>query len=48
MLKKFLTASARSYLRGAWLRLRAATLNPASDRRVVQVRLILNWALPLL
>jgi hypothetical protein len=38
----------RSFLRGTWLRLRTATLNPASDRsRVVQVRLIFNWALPL-
>ena len=39
----------RSPLRGAWLRLRGAALNPGNDRRrVVQVRLILNWALPLL
>ncbi len=39
----------RPALRGAWLRLRAATLNPGDGRRrVIQVRLILNWALPLL
>jgi hypothetical protein len=36
-------------LRGSWLRLRAGVLNPASgQRRVVQARVILNWALPLL
>ena len=36
-------------LRGSWLRLRAGVLNPSSGRRrVVQARVILNWAVPLL
>ncbi len=29
--------------RGTWLRLRTAVLNPETDRRVVDVRLIFNW-----
>ena len=36
-------------LRGSWLRLRVAALNPSSDRRsAINVRVIFNWALPLL
>jgi hypothetical protein len=39
----------RSPFRGAWLRVRAAVLNPGDDRRrVVQARVIFNWALQLL
>ncbi len=33
----------QTLLRGTWLRLRTAVLNPGSDRRVVDVRLIFNW-----
>ncbi len=39
----------RPPLRSAQMRLRAGPFNPASGRRrVVEARLILNWALPLL
>ncbi len=38
-----------SPLRGMWIRVRAAALNPGSSRRrVVEARVILNWALPVL
>ena len=38
-----------SPLRGMWLRVRGAALNPGSSRRrVVEARVILNWALPVL
>ena len=33
----------QTLFRGTWLRLRTAVLNPGTDRRVVDVRLIFNW-----
>lgn len=35
-------------LRGMWLRLRGAVLNPDSDRRIYNYRIILNWPFPLI
>ena len=35
----------QNQLGGGWLRLRTAVLNPGTNRRVVDVRLIFNWTL---
>ena len=35
-------------LRGMWLRVRGAVLNPGSDRKRYNIRVTFNWGLPLL